>query len=77
MIKTKITEGVPIIAYGAPTKATLLLHLAFLGPKDINFIGEDNSLKADKFLPNGIPIKSFGKLMKSKKSFNYCFSLEF
>ena len=49
LIKTKISEGVPIMGYGAPTKATLLLSLAFLGPKEINFIVEDNSLKVDKF----------------------------
>ncbi|OUU26490.1 MAG: hypothetical protein CBB97_07895 [Candidatus Endolissoclinum sp. TMED37] len=67
LIKTKISEGVPIIGYGAPTKATLLLHLAFLGSKEINFIVEDNSLKVDKFLPNGIPIKSFGRLIEIKE----------
>ena len=38
-----------------------------MGPKDINFIVEDNSLKVDKFLPNGIPIKSFGKLIEIKE----------
>ena len=67
LIKTKISEGIPIIGYGAPTKATLLLHLAFLGSKEIDFIVEDNSLKVDKFLPNGIPIKSFGKLIEIKE----------
>ena len=66
LIKKKIKKGFSVIGYGAPTKATLLLHTANLGPDEISFIVEDNALKIDKYLPNGVIIKSFKELKKIK-----------
>ena len=60
--------GTPIIGYGAPTKATLLLEIATLTNKEVDFIIEDNQLKIGKYLPkHGIKIKSFNELKKFKK----------
>ena len=69
LIDTKMSElnkkvnyykslGKTIIAYGAPTKLVLLLKMAKLNAKDINFIVDDNIHKIGKFIPNlGIEIK--------------------
>ncbi len=60
--------GVPIIGYGAPTKATLLLEIASITKKEVDFIIEDNKLKIGKYLPrHGIKIKSSNELRKFKK----------
>lgn len=51
-------RGATIVAYGAPTKATLLMKLAGLGGKDIALVVEDNPHKAGRFLPaTAIPIR--------------------
>ena len=64
--KTKI----PVVGYGAPTKATLLLELANLKKNSIDFIVEDNPLKIDKYLPkHGVQIKSTNELKKLNKFF--------
>ncbi len=48
------------VGYGSPTKAVLLIKLANLSGKDIEYVIEDNKLKINRFLPNsGIQIKSF------------------
>ena len=39
-------------AYGAPTKATLLLKMADFKENDISFVIDDNDLKVGKYLPN-------------------------
>lgn len=53
-----------IVAYGAPTKATLLLKMAKLGASEIAFVVEDNPHKAGRFLPgSGIPIKPTSELL--------------
>ena len=66
LINKKIKKGFSVIGYGAPTKATLLLHTANLGPDEISFIVDDNALKIDKYLQNGVIIKSFKELKKIK-----------
>ena len=59
----------PIICYGAPTKATLLLELSKINLSNIKFILEDNNLKIGKFLPkHGIEIKATQEL----KNFDNC-----
>ena len=57
----------PIIAYGAPAKATTALN--FFGiSTEIDFIVEDNELKLNKFIPGvKIPIKNKSKI-KNKKN---------
>ncbi len=57
----------PLIAYGAPAKATTSLN--FFGIKDdIEFIVEDNKLKHGKYIPGvNIPIKH-KKFIKDKKN---------
>ena len=51
------------LAYGSPTKATLLLKMTKLNSSDIKFIIEDNDHKVGKFLPNnGISIHSLNRL---------------
>ena len=66
VIKYK-NEGYQIIGYGAPTKATLLLEFSNLGKQHLAFIIEDNNLKKDKFLSNGIKIKSINHVQKKSK----------
>lgn len=52
-------HGSRIVAYGAPTKATLLLREMQLKPDVIVKIYEDNDLKVGRFMPgSGIPICS-------------------
>ena len=59
---------IPVVGYGAPTKATLLLELANLKKNSIDFIVEDNPLKIHKYLPkHGIQIKSTSELKKMNK----------
>ena len=70
--------GIPIIGYGAPTKATLLLEIALITKKDVDFIVEDNKLKIGKYLPkHGIKIKSFNELKNFKKSCVVIFAWNF
>ena len=57
-------RGIQIVAYGAPTKATLLLKMAKLGAREIAYVVEDNSHKVGRFLPvSGIPIKLTSELL--------------
>ena len=45
-------KQIPVIGYGAPTMATLLLKLANLKKNSIDFIVEDNPLKYISIYPN-------------------------
>ena len=70
--------GIPIIGYGAPTKATLLLEIALITKKEVDFIIEDNKLKIGKYLPkHGIKIKSLNELKNFKKSCVVIFAWNF
>jgi len=58
LLREEVGRGVRIAAYGAPTKATLLLKLARLGADEIAFVVEYNPHKVGRFLPgSGIPIQ--------------------
>lgn len=60
----EVNRGVRIVAYGAPTKATLLMKMAKLGAGEIAFVVEDNPHKAGRFLPSsGIPVRMTSELM--------------
>lgn len=51
-------QGHTIVAYGAPTKATLLMKMAGLGASEVAFVVEDNPLKAGRYLPRtAVPIR--------------------
>jgi SAM-dependent methyltransferase len=51
-------KGQTIIAYGAPTKATLLMKMAGLDRREVAFVVEDNPHKAGRFLPRtAVPIR--------------------
>jgi hypothetical protein len=57
-------HGARIVAYGAPTKATLLMKMAKLGADEVAFVVEDNPHKASRFLPgSGIPIRLTSELI--------------
>jgi hypothetical protein len=56
--------GARIVAYGAPTKATLLIKHAKLNASEISFVVEDNPHKVGRFLPiSGIPIHETSELI--------------
>tara|TARA_Y100001934_G_scaffold282502_1_gene396531 strand:- start:231 stop:1490 length:1260 start_codon:yes stop_codon:yes gene_type:complete len=64
LLSEEVSRGARIAAYGAPTKATLLIKLAKLGAREIAFVVEDNPHKAGRFLPgSGIPIQLTSELM--------------
>jgi SAM-dependent methyltransferase len=57
-LRAKVDTGATIVAYGAPTKATLLMKMAALGGDEVAFVVEDNVHKAGRFLPGtGVAIR--------------------
>jgi nucleoside-diphosphate-sugar epimerase/SAM-dependent methyltransferase/quercetin dioxygenase-like cupin family protein len=62
-IKTLKDQGLTIIGYGSPAKATTSLNYFGITNKEIDYIIEDNQLKHNKFIPGvNIPIYSREKL---------------
>ena len=58
ILRSHADRDATIIAYAAPTKATLLMKMAGLGSEEVAFVVEDNVHKARRFLPGtGVPIK--------------------
>jgi 2-polyprenyl-3-methyl-5-hydroxy-6-metoxy-1,4-benzoquinol methylase len=58
VLRERAHDGRRIVAYGAPTKATLLMKLAALGSEDVTMVVDDNPHKAGRFLPRtGVPIR--------------------
>ena len=65
-------------AYGAPTKATLLLKMLKLDDNDISFVIDDNKLKVNKFMPlTNIPIKSSDEIEFDKSAVIILFAWNF
>lgn len=63
ILRAHADKGATIIAYGAPTKAVLLMKMAGLSGGEVAFVVEDNIHKAGRFLPGtGVPIKSSSSL---------------
>lgn len=57
-LRDRADAGRRIVAYGAPTKATLLMKMAGLSGGEVDFVVEDNVHKAGRFLPRtGVAIK--------------------
>ncbi len=66
VVKTK-KEGIKVLGYGAPTKATLLIEASNLSMNDIEYIVDDNEIKVGRYLPkHGIEIKNVNELKKNK-----------
>ena len=64
LLSYEASLGARIVAYGAPTKATLLLKHAKLNASEISFVVEDNPHKVGRFLPiSGIPIYETSELL--------------
>ncbi len=64
------SQGKKIAGYGAPAKTTTLLHFCGLGNKELDYIVDDNPLKAGLYTPgNHIPVVSSGKLREEKPDY--------
>lgn len=62
-IKALKDQGLSLVGYGAPAKATTSLNYFGITNQEIDYIIEDNSLKHNKFVPSvNIPIYSREKL---------------
>lgn len=62
-LRERAGRGATIVAYGAPTKATLLMKMAGLGGGDVALVVEDNPHKAGRFLPaTAVPIRPTAEL---------------
>lgn len=58
MVIAHARAGRTIVAYGAPTKATLLMKMAGVSGEEVSFVVEDNPHKAGRYLPgSAIPIR--------------------
>ena len=82
ILRSKIIEyknkDLSVVGYGAPTKATLLLHLSNLSNKEIDYIYEDNILKNGRYLPcTGIPIISINNIKLTKPKIIVIFAWNF
>lgn len=57
MLRVHAAHGAVVAAYGAPTKATLLMKVAGVTGDEVAYVVEDNALKAGRFLPgSAVPI---------------------
>jgi SAM-dependent methyltransferase len=58
IVREHAERGETIVAYGAPTKATLLMKMAGVRGDEVAFVVEDNPHKAGRFLPrSAVPIR--------------------
>lgn len=63
-------EGKSIVAYGAPAKATTLLHYYGIGTDIIDFVVDDSPLKVGKYMPgNHIPIVESAELFRKNPDY--------
>jgi hypothetical protein len=78
MLRKHADKGATIIAYGAPTKATLLMKMAGLGADEIAFVVEDNRHKVGRFLPStAVPIRPSSELVAAKPDVIVIFAWNF
>lgn len=50
-------DGFAVVGFGAPAKATTLIHCFDLGPDDLEFVVDDSPLKQGRLIPGkGVPI---------------------
>lgn len=65
-VRSRRQAGKRVVGYGAPAKATVLANYCGFSSEDIEYIVDDNPLKAGKFMPGtGIPIVSSEALDRS------------
>jgi SAM-dependent methyltransferase len=78
LLRARAETGARIIAYGAPTKATLLMKVAGLGADQVAFVVEDNPHKAGRFLPGtGVPIRPSSELAEAEPDVLVIFAWNF
>lgn len=78
MLRGHANNGAKIVAYGAPTKATLLTKMAGLGADEVAFIVEDNPHKVGRFLPRtAIPIRPSSELVAAAPNVIVLFAWNF
>lgn len=66
-LRERARAGRKIVAYGAPTKATLLMKLAGLDGNDVAMVVDDNPHKTGRFLPgSAVPIFPTAELRASQ-----------
>lgn len=62
-LRERERSGRKIVAYGAPTKATLLMKLAGLDGSDVAIVVDDNPHKTGRFMPGtAVPIRPTAEL---------------
>ena len=62
-VRQRRAAGKRVVAYGAPTKATLLLQMAHLTASEIAMVVDDNPHKVGRFLPgSAVPIRATSEL---------------
>lgn len=78
LLRERARRGATIVAYGAPTKATLLMKMADLGASDVALIVEDNPHKAGRFMPaTGVPIRPTAELETARPDVILLFAWNF
>lgn len=63
-------QGKTIVGYGAPAKATTLLHYFGIGADLLDYIVDDSPLKEGRYMPgNHIPIVHSSRLYEEKPDY--------
>lgn len=71
-------EGKSIVGYGAPAKATTLLHYFGIGADILDFIVDDSPMKVGRFMPgNHIPIVETSELYRKNPDFVFILAWNF
>ena len=64
------SEGKTVVGYGAPAKATTLLHYFGIGADLLDFIVDDSPLKEGRYMPgNHIPIVHSSRLYETNPDY--------
>jgi SAM-dependent methyltransferase len=77
-LRGRAVRGAKIVAYGAPTKATLLMKLAGLNGDDLTMVVDDNPHKTGRFLPaTGVPIRPTVEIQEARPDVILLFAWNF
>lgn len=78
MVGDHVDQGALIAAYGAPTKATLLMKVAGVTGDEVAFVVEDNPLKVGRYLPgSAVPIRPTATLQEREPDVLIIFAWNF
>lgn len=78
MVADHVAQGALIAAYGAPTKATLLMKVAGVTGDEVAFVVEDNPLKVGRYLPgSAVPIRPTSALQEREPDVLIIFAWNF